>query len=135
MITENNGYSWPNADAILDETSAFMESMGHRMVLNDRDAFEAGLERAKSAAEYQPEANVAHLAALMFDGIATRHALMDGNKRTGAIAALTFIGMNGLFLDVSENELEAKLRARVADQLNVGDLAAYFHVNTYPEVE
>ena len=135
MITESNGYSWPNADAILDETSAFMESMGHRMVLNDRDAFEAGLERAKSAAEYQPEANVAHLAALMFDGVATRHALMDGNKRAGAIAALTFIGMNGLFLDVSENELEAKLRARVADQLSVGDLAAYFHVNIYPDVE
>lgn len=135
MITESNGYSWPNADAILDETSAFMESMGHRMVLNDRDAFEAGLERAKSAAEYQPEANVAHLAALMFDGVATRHALMDGNKRAGAIAALTFIGMNGLFLDVSENELEAKLRARVADQLSVGDLAAYFNVNTYPDVE
>jgi len=135
VITESNGYSWPNADAILDETSAFMESMGHRMVLNDRDAFEAGLERAKSAAEYQPEANVAHLAALMFDGVATRHALMDGNKRAGAIAALTFIGMNGLFLDVSENELEAKLRARVADQLSVGDLAAYFNVNTYPDVE
>jgi len=135
VITESNGYSWPNADAILDETSAFMESMGHRMVLNDRDAFEAGLERAKSAAEYQPEANVAHLAALMFDGVATRHALMDGNKRAGAIAALTFIGMNGLFLDVSENELEAKLRARVADQLSVGDLAAYFHVNIYPDVE
>lgn len=135
MITESNGYSWPNADAILDETSAFMESMGHRMVLNDRDAFEAGLERAKSAAEYQPEANVAHLAALMFDGVATRHALMDGNKRAGAIAALTFVGINGLFLDVSENELEAKLRARVADQLSVGDLAAYFHVNIYPDVE
>jgi len=135
VITESNGYSWPNADAILDETSAFMESMGHRMVLNDRDAFEAGLERAKSAAEYQPEAYVAHLAALMFDGVATRHALMDGNKRAGAIAALTFVGINGLFLDVSENELEAKLRARVADQLSVGDLAAYFHVNIYPDVE
>jgi len=135
VIAESNGYSWPNADAILDETSAFMESMGHRMVLNDRDAFEAGLERAKSAAEYQPEAYVAHLAALMFDGVATRHALMDGNKRAGAIAALTFVGINGLFLDVSENELEAKLRARVADQLSVGDLAAYFHVNIYPDVE
>jgi death-on-curing protein len=135
VIAESNGYSWPNADAILDETSAFMESMGHRMVLNDRDAFEAGLERAKSAAEYQPEAYVAQLAALMFDGVATRHALMDGNKRAGAIAALTFVGINGLFLDVSENELEAKLRARVADQLSVGDLAAYFHVNIYPDVE
>ena len=59
MIAEDNGYAWPNADAILDETSAFMETMGHRMVLNDRDAFEAGLERAKSAAEYQPDRGIA----------------------------------------------------------------------------
>ncbi|WP_282057811.1 hypothetical protein [Lentibacter algarum] len=135
MIAEDNGYAWPNADAILDETSAFMETMGHRMVLNDRDAFEAGLERAKSAAEYQPEAKLAYLAALMYDGIATRHALMDGNKRAGAIASLTFIAMNSSFLDVSENELEAKLRARVAGELSVSDLADYFEANIYPDIE
>jgi hypothetical protein len=51
------------------------------------------------------------------------------------VIEITFVGINGLFLDVSENELEAKLRARVADQLSVGDLAAYFHVNIYPDVE
>jgi prophage maintenance system killer protein len=105
------------------------------MVLNDRDAFEAGLERAKSAAEYQPAAKLAYLAALMYDGISTRHALMDGNKRAGAIASLTFIAMNGSFLDVSENELEAKLRARAAGELSVSDLAQYFEVNVYPDIE
>ena len=135
MTSEDNGYAWPNADAILDETAAFMETMDHRMVLNDRDAFEAGLERARSAAEYEPEARLAYLAALMYDGIATRHALMDGNKRAGAIASLTFIAMNGSFLDVSENELEAKLRARVAGELSVSELADYFEANIYPDIE
>ena len=135
MTSEDNGYAWPNADAILDETAAFMETMDHRMVLNDRDAFEAGLERARSAAEYEPEARLAHLAALMYDGIATRHALMDGNKRAGAIASLTFIAMNGSFLDVSENELETKLRARVAGELSVSDLADYFEANIYPDID
>lgn len=135
MTSEDNGYAWPNADAILDETAAFMETMDHRMVLNDRDAFEAGLKRARSAAEYEPEARLAYLAALMYDGIATRHALMDGNKRAGAIASLTFIAMNGSFLDVSETELEAKLRARVAGELSVRDLADYFEANIYPDIE
>ena len=135
MTSQDNGYAWPNADAILDETSSFMETMGHRMVLNDRDAFEAGLERARSAAEYQPEAKLAYLAALMYDGIATRHALMDGNKRAGAIASLTFITMNGSFLDVSENQLEAKLRARVSGGLSVSELAEYFEANIYPDIE
>jgi len=135
VTSEDNGYAWPNADAILDETAAFMETMGHRMVLNDRDAFEAGLERARSAAEYETEARLSYLAALMYDGIATRHALMDGNKRAGAIASLTFIAMNSSFLDVSENELEAKLRARVAGELSVRDLADYFEANIYPDIE
>ena len=135
MTSQDNGYAWPNADAILDETSSFMETMGHRMVLNDRDAFEAGLERARSAAEYQLEAKLAYLAALMYDGIATRHALMDGNKRAGAIASLTFIAMNDSFLDVSENDLEAKLRARVSGGLSVSELAEYFEANIYPDIE
>ena len=135
MTSEDNGYTWPNADAILDATSEFMETMGHRMVLNDRDAFEAGLEWASSAAEYQPEAKLAYLAVLMYDGIATRHALMDGNIKAGATATLTFITMNGSFLDVSENDLEAKLRACVAGKLSVSDLAEYFEANTYPDIE
>lgn len=135
MSGHGNDYNWPNIDAILDEISEFMESVGQTMVLNDRGAFEAGLERARMAAGYEPEASIAHLAALMYDGITTRHALTDGNKRAGAIAALTFIGVNGLFLDVSENELEARLRARVAGEISIEDLAAYFGANIYPDIE
>lgn len=135
MTTDKNGYVWPNPDAVLDVTSEFMDTMGHTMVINDRGAFEAGLMRAVTAADYETGASVAYLAAIMFDGIATRHALLDGNKRAAAIAALTFIGMNDLFLDVSENELEAKLRARVAGTVSVDDLAAYFEANLYPAIE
>lgn len=134
MTGKDDGYCWPNADAILDETAAFMESMGHSMALNDRNAFLAGLERARTAADYQTDASVAYLAALMYDGITTRHALRDGNKRAGAIAALTFIVMNGQFLDVPETELEAKLRARVAGQISIEELAAYFAKSTYPDI-
>ncbi|WP_271844036.1 hypothetical protein [Cognatishimia sp. SS12] len=105
------------------------------MVINDRNAFEADLDRAKTAADYQADAGAAYYAALMFDGIATRHALLDGNKRAGAIAALTFLGLNGAFLDVPENELEAKLRGRVAGELSVEDLAMYFDANLYPLTE
>lgn len=135
MSNDENEYSWPNTDAVLDATSEFMDTMGQSMVLNSKDSFEAGLERAKSAAGYNPDAGIAHLAALMYDGIAARHALMDGNKRAGAIAALTFIGINKLFLDVSENELEAKLRARVAGEISIDDLASYFENNIYPDTE
>lgn len=135
MTSDGNQYRWPNMDAVLDATAEFMETMGHSMVLNDKGAFEAGLERAKTAAQYDTGASIAHLAALMYDGVATRHALMDGNKRAGAIAALTFIGMNELFLDVSENELEAKLRAQVAGHITVDELTTYFAANIYPDIK
>lgn len=135
MTERENGYLWPNPDAILDVASEFMETMGHTMVINDRGAFEAGLMRAQTASDYDTDASVAYLAALMFDGIATRHALLDGNKRAAAIAALTFIGLNDLFLDVSENELEAKLRACVAGDVSIDELTAYFQANIYPTLE
>lgn len=134
MKEEGSGYAWPDADAILDETADLMVWMGHAFTLRDRNAFEAGLERARTAAEYDTEAGVAKLAALMFDGIATRHALMDGNKRAGAIAALTFMDMNGLFLDVSETEFEATLRACVARDVTVDDLALFFEAHVYPDL-
>lgn len=35
-------------------------------------------------------------AAVMLHGIATSHAFLDGNKRTGWTACVTFLGMNGV---------------------------------------
>ena len=37
--------------------------------------------------------------------IVQNHPFVDGNKRTGAVAALTFLDLNGIEIDVAEGEL------------------------------
>lgn len=130
----SNDYHWPDARALLDELEIVMADDGHTMIVRDRDAFEAGLARARIMAEYDPDASLAKLAAVMFDGVTTRHALADGNKRAGALSALTLLALNGMYLDVPEVELEQWLRATVAGSATVDALADYFAANVFPDI-
>jgi prophage maintenance system killer protein len=130
----SNDYYWPDARALLDELEIVMADDGHTMIVRDRDAFEAGLARARIMAEYDPDASLTKLAAVMFDGVTTRHALADGNKRAGALSALTLFALNGMYLDVPEMELEQWLRATVAGSATVDALADYFAANVFPDI-
>lgn len=44
-------------------------------------------------------------AAVLLHGFATTQAFVDGNKRMAVLVALTFLQMNGQYIDMSDNEL------------------------------
>lgn len=46
--------------------------------------------------------------------IVCNHPFIDGNKRSGLVAALTFLEVNGVFLEYDEQELE-DLVVKIAD--------------------
>ncbi len=52
----------------------------------------------------QPEPDVAALAAAYAYGIALDHPFVDGNKRTALVAARTFLLLNGVNLEASQDE-------------------------------
>ena len=56
-------------------------------------------------------ADVFEMAATYLYHIARNHPFIDGNKRTGAVAAVVFLAMNGVETDADENEFEALVRA------------------------
>ena len=64
--------------------------------LRDQALLEAGLDRPRNRSAYEPEADLAALAAALTFGIAKAHAYVDGNKRTAFVTALTFLRLNGL---------------------------------------
>lgn len=49
--------------------------------------------------------SVEEKAARLGFGLATNHGFVDGNKRTGCIVLLTFLKLNGLSLECSDEEL------------------------------
>ncbi len=49
--------------------------------------------------------DVASMAAAYLFHITSNHAFVDGSKRTGTAAALVFLDLNGMALEVSDDEL------------------------------
>ena len=78
---------------------------GHHGVL-DANVVESALARPINKWHYE-RADWAALAAAHLCAFAQKQAFVDGNKRTGLIAALTFLEMHGRTLDVPAEELYA----------------------------
>ena len=74
--------------------------------LRSRQALEGALGRPASYAHYE-QADLALQAAVLAHGIAETQSFVDGNKRTGLIAMLTFLELNGYQLSATPQELAA----------------------------
>ena len=72
--------------------------------LRDANALEAALARPQQKWTYDPEADLALLAAAHAFGIATSHPFNDGNKRTAHVCYRVFIALNDAGLAASDEE-------------------------------
>jgi death-on-curing family protein len=63
------------------------------------------------------------LAALLFEALAVRHPLRDGNKRLGFQMALDFLSLNGVEVELPQIEVVEMCRTVVAKEQSVGELA------------
>jgi death-on-curing protein len=73
--------------------------------LRDEGLLSSALARPQNLLAYaQPRPDLAALAAAYAYGIARDHPFVDGNKRTALVAARTFLLLNGVNLEVSQDE-------------------------------
>ncbi|MEM8793758.1 MAG: Fic family protein [Pseudomonadota bacterium] len=119
-------YAWPDPDGILAYLRDLMASKGADLQIASHDDLIAGFDRARTAHQYEPDATPFHLAALMFDGIATRHSLIDGNKRLAWLGAVVFLDLNGIYLDAPEQASFDIGMAVIGRTKTTEDLAAFF---------
>ncbi len=61
--------------------------------------------------------------------IVMNHPFVDGNKRAGAMAAYTFLTINGWYLDADEAEFEDLVRRTAKGEVEKPELAAFFEQN------
>ena len=90
--------------------------------LRDANAFEAALARPQQKWAYNPNADLALLAAAYAYGIATSHPFNDGNKRSALIALVVFLDLNGHRLTASEVEVVPVFLSLAAGTLSEADL-------------
>ena len=73
--------------------------------LRDEGLLSSALARPQNLLAYgEPPPDLASLAAAYAYGIARNHPFVDGNKRTALVAARTFLILNGVDLDATQDE-------------------------------
>lgn len=68
--------------------------------------------------------DLATKAAALMESIVRNHALVDGNKRLGWLATVLFVGLNGLRLDVDDDEAYDLVIGVAEGRLDVAAIAA-----------
>lgn len=94
------------------------------------DLIESALARPRHKFAYGAEADVAELAAAYLFGLTRNHGYVDGNKRVGFAAAVTFLVLNGVLLTASEPEAYEMVIGVVEDRLAEEQIAARIRTHT-----
>ena len=90
--------------------------------LRDENALESALARARQRWSYEEDVELTRLAADYAFGIASNHPFRDGNKRTAFLAAVIFLGLNGLDFVAPEDEVVEKMLALAGGHLDESEL-------------
>jgi death-on-curing protein len=93
--------------------------------VRDARLLDNAMARAQNLAAYA-EPDAAALAAAYAFGIARNHPFVDGNKRTAAVVAETFLVLNGYALNATDAELVVAVLALAAGELSEEELADWF---------
>jgi death on curing protein len=86
----------------------------------------SALARAENLHSYNPDADIFALAAAYCVGIVKNHPFIDGNKRTGTLAAIAFLAINNVQLEFEEAEIASMIIALAASEVEESDIATWF---------
>jgi death-on-curing protein len=96
------------------------------------DLLESALARPKNRLVYEPDSDLATLAAAYLFGLIKNHGYVDGNKRVGFAAAATFLLLNGLRLTASEADAYEAVIGVVEGSRTESEIADWLRANTEP---
>jgi death-on-curing protein len=100
-----------------------LEAHGGQDGLRDSTAFESAVMQPQNV-WYYAGGDLFEIAAAYAFHLAESQAFLDGNKRTGMAAALTFLRLNGRTIPRNTDELYAAMLAIAARQIGKPELAA-----------
>lgn len=115
---------WLEKRAVLAAHQMLLAEFGGSPGLRDEGLLESALARPRNLHAYESP-DIAALAASYTAGIVGDHPFVDGNKRTGFIAAYIFLDRNGLDLIAPEAEATTMIRSLAAGKITEPDLAAW----------
>lgn len=115
---------WLNSAVIIAVHEAQLAQHGGGTGVRDQNLLISALTRPQNLAAYgTPDA--ADLAAAYGFGISRNHAFIDGNKRTGFVAAEMFLNLNGHQLTADDANSAVTMLAVSAGDITEAEFAAW----------
>ncbi len=97
--------------------------------VRDESLLLSALARPQQHFAYSQEADTVHLAALYTAGILRSHPFVDGNKRTGFVAGILFLELNGYSFRASEEDAARAVLALASGAIDEVSFAAFLKAN------
>lgn len=98
--------------------------------VRDENGLESALARPQQKWRYETGIDLPSLAAAYAFGLVRNHPYLDGNKRIGFLAMLTFLGVNGHGFEATDAEVVAEFVALAEGSVSEGALAAWIRDHT-----
>lgn len=116
----------PTADMIIELHDNVLSESGGRPGIRDENIIHAAVARPKTYLSYHEERTVHIVCAVLLDSISRDHAFIEGNKRTGLMAAILTYSLNGIELKSTADrhkEFEDLVLRVVLEKPSIADIA------------
>lgn len=130
----NDGVRWLTLRMVLAFHRETLQRHGGSPGVRDTALLESALARPQNRVAYDNTANLFDLTAEYCLGIIGNHPFVDGNKRTGLLAAAAFLSLNGYGLKADEAGIVAIIEAVAAGGVAIAPLAAWFDEHCQPVI-
>jgi death-on-curing protein len=97
--------------------------------IRDQGLIDSALARPANIYHYERSTDVSQLAAAYAAGIIKNHPFVDGNKRTGFMAAFMFLDLNGATLHADEVTATTMTLSLAASEIDEKDYANWLAEN------
>lgn len=119
---------WLNSAVVIAVHEAQLAEHGGGTGVRDQNLLASALSRPQNLAAYgKPDAS--DLAAAYGFGISRNHAFIDGNKRTGFVAVIMFLRLNGYRLVADDASKVLTMLAVAAGDVSEAEFAAWIRLH------
>lgn len=106
-----------------------VDRFGGAQGIRDEGLIEGALASPQNRFAYGGDVSIFELAASLCRSIVKEHAFVDGNKRSGLVAAVAFLSLNGFELAPEEDEIAPMIEGLAASSVDEQTLAKWFEGN------
>jgi death-on-curing protein len=101
--------------------------------LRDKTLLSSALARPRQQLAYALDADIIGMSAAYAAGIIGNHPFVDGNKRTGFVAGILFLELNGYRFTASEEDSARAVLSLAGRAMNEEEFVTFLRANTVQE--